>query len=41
MPESIKKLPSKFKKNKLKTCIFLGLSTYWSLILVGTLTQFN
>ena len=41
MPNLIKKLPSEIKKNKLKTGIFLGLSAYWSIILVGTLVQFN
>tara|TARA_B110000971_G_scaffold216280_1_gene251057 strand:+ start:182 stop:307 length:126 start_codon:yes stop_codon:yes gene_type:complete len=41
MPNLLKKLPSEIKKNKLKTGIFLGLSAYWGIILVGTLTQFN
>mgnify|MGYP001202947026 FL=1 len=41
MTNLIKKLPSKIKKNKLKTGIFLGLSAYWSIILAGTLIQFN
>ena len=41
MPNLLKKLPSEIKKNKLKTGIFLGLSAYWSIILVGTLVQFN
>jgi hypothetical protein len=41
MPDLLKKIPSKIKKNKLKTGIFLGLSTYWGIILVGTLVQFN
>ena len=41
MPNLIKKLPSEIKKNKLKTGIFLGLSAYWGVILVGTLIQFN
>jgi hypothetical protein len=41
MTNLIKKLPSEIKKNKLKTGIFLGLSAYWGLILVGTLVQFN
>ena len=41
MPDIIKKLPSRIKQNKLKTGIFLGLSAYWGLILVGTLTSFN
>ena len=41
MPTLLKNLPSEIKKNKLKTSIFLGLSAYWVLILVGTLIQFN
>ncbi|MDC1280040.1 hypothetical protein N8Z07_01880 [Pelagibacteraceae bacterium] len=41
MPDLLKKLPSEIKKNKLKTGIFLGLSAYWSLILLGTLIQLN
>jgi|TARA_B110001452_G_C14813914_1_gene284074 hypothetical protein len=41
MPELLKKLPSEIKKNKLKTGIFLGLSAYWCLMLVGTLVTFN
>jgi hypothetical protein len=41
VPELLKKLPSEIKKNKLKTGIFLGLSAYWSLILIGTLVTFN
>jgi hypothetical protein len=41
MPDLIKKLPSEIKKNKLKTGIFLGLSAYWGIILIGTLVQFN
>ena len=41
MPDLIKKLPSKIKKNKLKTSLFLGLSAYWGIILVGTLVQFS
>lgn len=41
MPDYIKKLPYKIKKNKLKTGIFFGLSAYWGLILVGTLVTFN
>jgi len=41
VPDYIKKLPSEIKKNKLKTGIFLGLSAYWGLILVGTLITFN
>ena len=41
MPDIIKKLPSKIKNNKIKTGIFLALSAYWGLILVGTLVTFN
>lgn len=41
MTELIKNLPSNIKKNKLKTGLFLGLSAYWGIILVGTLVQFN
>ena len=41
MPDLIKKIPSKIINNKLKTGIFLGLSAYWGIILVGTLVQFN
>ena len=36
MPNLLKKLPSEIRNNKLKTGIFLGLSAYWILILVGT-----
>ena len=41
MPDLLKKLPSEIKKNKLKTRIFLGLSAYWGVILIGTLVQFG
>jgi hypothetical protein len=41
MPNLLKNLPSEIKKNKLKTSIFLGLSAYWSIILISTLVQFN
>ena len=36
MPDLIKNLPSEIKKNKLKTSIFIGLSAYWGIILIGT-----
>ena len=36
MPDLIKNLHSEIKKNKLKTGIFLGLSAYWGIILLGT-----
>ena len=41
MPDMLKNLPTEIKKNKLKTSIFLGLSAYWGLILIGTLITFN
>jgi hypothetical protein len=41
MPDILKNLPNEIKKNKLKTGIFLGLSAYWGLILIGTLVTFN
>jgi len=41
MPDLIKKLPSRLKKNKLKAGVFLGLSAYWGIILAGTLITFN
>jgi len=41
MSNLLKNLPTEIKKNKLKTSIFLGLSAYWGMILVGTLIQFN
>ena len=41
MPDLIKKLPLEIKKNKLKTGIFLGLSAYWGIILIGTLVTLN
>ena len=41
MPDIFKNLPTEIKKNKLKTGIFLGLSAYWGLILIGTLVTFN
>tara|TARA_B100000780_G_scaffold219483_1_gene158578 strand:+ start:358 stop:483 length:126 start_codon:yes stop_codon:yes gene_type:complete len=41
MPDLFKKLPSEIKNNKLKTGIFLGLSAYWGIILIGTIVQFN
>ena len=41
MPDILKNLPTEINKNKLKTGIFLGLSAYWGIILVGTLVTFN
>jgi hypothetical protein len=41
MPKLIKNLPTRIKKNKLKTGIFLGLSAYWSVILIGTFLSLN
>ena len=41
MPDIVKNLPTEIKENKVKTGIFLGLSAYWGIILVGTLITFN
>tara|TARA_B100000795_G_scaffold251657_1_gene220643 strand:+ start:69 stop:194 length:126 start_codon:yes stop_codon:yes gene_type:complete len=41
MTTLLKNLPSEIKKNKLKTGIFLGLSAYWGIILVGTFINLN
>ena len=41
MSDILKNLPTEIKKNKLKTGIFLALSAYWGMILVGTLVTFN
>ena len=41
MPDLLKKLPSEIKKNKLKTGIFLGLSAYWGVILLGTFVSLD
>jgi hypothetical protein len=41
MHDLLKNLPSEIKKNKLKVSLFIGLSAYWGIILVGTLVQFN
>jgi hypothetical protein len=41
MPDILKNLPTEIKKNKLKTGLFLGLSVYWGMILIGTLVTFN
>ena len=41
MTTLLKNLPSEIKKNKLKTGIFLGLSAYWGVILVGTFINLN
>jgi len=41
MPDILKNLPSEIKKNKLKTGIFIGLSAYWGIILLGTLVTFG
>tara|TARA_B100000780_G_scaffold217460_1_gene156737 strand:- start:1862 stop:1984 length:123 start_codon:yes stop_codon:yes gene_type:complete len=40
MSSLLKNLPSEIKKNKLKTGIFLGLSAYWGIILIGTFVSF-
>jgi hypothetical protein len=41
MPDIFKNLPTEIKKNKLKTGIFIGLSAYWGIILVGTFVSFS
>jgi hypothetical protein len=41
MPGIFKNLPTEIKKNKLKTGIFIGLSAYWGIILVGTFVSFS
>jgi len=41
MPDILKNLPSEIKKNKLKTGIFIGLSAYWGIILIGTFVSFG
>tara|TARA_B100000795_G_C22370917_1_gene276055 strand:+ start:193 stop:318 length:126 start_codon:yes stop_codon:yes gene_type:complete len=41
MPDILKNLPTEIKKNKLKTGIFIGLSAYWGIILVGTFVSFS
>ena len=41
MPDILKNLPTEIKKNKLKTGIFLALSAYWGMILIGTLVTYN
>jgi len=41
MPYLIKNLPAEIKKNKLKTGIFIGLSAYWGIILLGTFLSIN
>ena len=41
MPDLIKNLPTEIKKNKLKTGIFIGLSAYWGVIIIGTFLSIN
>ena len=41
MPDIFKNLPTEIKKNKIKTGIFIGLSAYWGIILVGTFVSFS
>ena len=41
MSDLIKNLPGEIKKNKLKTGIFIGLSAYWGVILIGTFLSLN
>jgi len=37
----IKKIPLDIKKNKLKAGVIFGLSTYWGIIILGTVITFN
>ena len=37
----LKKIPSQIKKNKIKTGVILGLSAYWGVILIGTISNIN
>ena len=41
MPDILKNLSTEIKKNKVKTGVFLGLSAYWGIILVGTIITYN
>ena len=41
MSRLIKNISLEIKKNKLKTGVFLGLSAYWGIILVGTFVSFS
>ncbi|MDB2515187.1 hypothetical protein N9X11_02150 [Candidatus Pelagibacter bacterium] len=41
MSDLIRNLPREIKKNKLKTGIFVGLSAYWGVILIGTFLSIN
>jgi len=41
MHDIFKNLPSEIKKNKLKADIFIGLSAYWGIVLVGTFVSFS
>ena len=41
MPDILKNLPTEIKKNKIKAGIFIGLSAYWGIILVGTFVSFG
>ena len=41
MPDILKRIPFRIKQNKLKAGVFLGLSDYWGMILIGTLITFN
>jgi len=41
MHDILKNLPTEIKKNKLKAGIFIGLSAYWGIILVGTFVSFS
>jgi len=40
MPSLIKNIPNQILKNKLKLGIFLGLTAYWGILIVGTFITF-
>jgi|TARA_B100000780_G_scaffold199829_1_gene141445 hypothetical protein len=40
MSNLIKNIPNQILKNKLKTGIFIGLSAYWGVLIVGTFITF-
>ena len=41
MSDLLKNLQSDIKKNKLKSSLYIGLSAYWGVIIIGTIIQFN
>jgi len=40
MPSLIKNIPNQILRNKLKTGIFIGLTAYWGILIVGTFITF-